>query len=185
MSEDFLTRWSRRKRDAVEPEQDRPPEIALLRCTPWEQIVCRENRRRSEAEPRVEPRHAEPLHVDDIGLDARQISRDAKVLDRFERHAQGRPAKQARRRRIEPFPSPVAGRCGKLAEAEPGSRHLDLGPGARERGRQLVVIPGGEGGRIGDRDAHAPYSRAPCSSGAGTSSTATRCLPGGVPTCAR
>ena len=95
------------------------------------------------------------------------------VLDRLQRQPQPRAPEEPRRERVEPLAAPVAVRRRDVAEAEARRRELDVGAGAGERRGELVVVPRRERRRIGEQDAHRS-SVDPCSSGPGTSFTATR-----------
>ena len=76
------------------------------------------------------------------------------MLERLQRQPQARAPEQARRERIEELAPPVAVGRGRVAEAEARGDELDLGAGAGERGRELVVVRRRERGRVGEDDAH-------------------------------
>ena len=117
----------------------------------------------------------EPLQVEDVGARARERAHHVEVLDRLQRQAQPRAPEEARGERVETLARagirPVP---GSVAEAEPRRRELDVGAGTRERRSELVVVPRRESRRIREQHAHRS-SVDPCSSGPGTSFTATRC----------
>ena len=98
---------------------------------------------------------------------------DAGVLEHLQRQACARALEEPRRERVEAAAHAVAVGLGHVAEAEVRGQQLDVGAGARERCRELMVVPRGERRRIGEQDAHRS-SVVACSSAAGTSFTATR-----------
>ena len=77
-----------------------------------------------------------------------------RVLERLQRQPQPRASEKARGERVEELAPPVAGRLGRVAEAEAGGDELDLGSGAGERRGELVVVRRRERGWVGDDDAH-------------------------------
>ena len=92
--------------------------------------------------------------MEHVGARTGERAHHLEMLQRLQRQAQARPFEEARRERIEALASPVAVRVGQVTEAEAGRRELDLGARARQRGGELVVVPGRERRRIGKQDAH-------------------------------
>lgn len=70
--------------DPVEPTEEAPPQVALPRRPPREQIVCGEHGRAAEAKPNVQLGECEPLHVEDVGAHAAERGRDPEVLGGLE-----------------------------------------------------------------------------------------------------
>ena len=94
--------------------------------------------------------------------------------------ARERP-EEARRERVEALDAPVpVRRAAARAKRKRDVASSTSAPAARERRRELVVVPRRVRRRIGDDDAHGSYSRAPCWSAPGTSSTATPSPPAGT-----
>ena len=99
------------------------------------------------------------------------------MLGDLQRQPEPRALEEPRRERIEELAAHVAVGRRRLAEAEMRRHELDLGAGARERGRELVVVGRRERRRICQDDPHPTVGYAACrsSSAPGTSSTATPC----------
>ena len=97
------------------------------------------------------------------------------MLGDLQRQPQPRALEEPRRERVEELAARVAVRRRRLAEAEVRRDELDVGAGARERGRELVVVGRRERRRICQDDPHPTVGYAACrsSSARGTSSTAT------------
>ena len=91
--------------------------------------------------------------MDDVGTPREQPTHAERVLDGPGHDAERGPVDPAGPA-VERFVERVAVRRGTSAEAERGGDELDLGPGAGERGRELVVVRRREGGGIGEDDVH-------------------------------
>ena len=134
---------------------------------------------RAEQKP-VDLGDGKPLEVDDVRGPGKHAAHREGVLQRLERQPDGAPP-GSDRPWIEAFHESVAVGSGPFAEAETRRDELDVGAGARERGRELVVVRRSEGRGVGEDDAHGlqeadgTRSLGPCgsSSGPGTCSTAT------------
>ena len=103
----------------------------------------------------VDLRQREPLDVEHVGSEPRERGGDAEVLGGLQRQPGARAAEHARGERVEALD------CGgsRRAGGSSAKRNRDVAsstsaPGARERRRELVVVPRRVGGRIGDDDAH-------------------------------
>ena len=141
--------------DPVEAGEEPPPQVGAVRGTAREKVVRREDRGQMRAEEEgVELGRGEPLHVEDVGVEAAERGEPERMLRGLERQPQNRPPEDARRDGIEELPAPVAGRLGHGAEAKAGGHELDLRPCARQRLCELVVVRRREGRRIGEQDAH-------------------------------
>ena len=167
--------------DAVEAPEQAPPQPSAPRRAAREKVVRGEDERRPRPEQRhVDLRRRQPLQVEHVGGAAHQPQHLGRVLDGLQR--QPRPAADPARARIEGLLERVAVGGGALAEAERRRDELDARAGPGERGRELVVVRGREGGGIGEDDVHrrrpptVPVASAPacdCSCARGTSSTGT------------
>ena len=103
----------------------------------------------------VDRRRREPLDVQDVARLREQPRHPERVLDSLDGNPQTRPAEDSRRERVEDLAAGVSvGRVGRVSEPEARRDELDLGAGACERGRELVVVGRREAGRVGEDDAH-------------------------------
>ncbi len=137
-----------------------------------QQVMRREDRRRAKAQPDIGLGEREPLQVQHVRCRAAEAPQHVEMLHAFQRQPQPRAPEEPRRQRIERLAAPVPDGRRDRAEAKVRGRHLHIGARAGERGRELVVVPGREGRRIGEQDAHVS-SVDRCSSAPGTCTTAT------------
>jgi len=141
--------------DPVEAPEDAAPQLRAMRGAAGEKIVGREDRREMRTEEvRVQLRGWEPLHVEDVRVNAAQRSEPERVLRDLDRQAQRRPAEDPRREGVEELPAAVSLRLRSDAEAKARGDELDVRPSAREGRGELVVVRRREGRRIGEQDAH-------------------------------
>ena len=75
--------------DALEASEHAPPQLGLVGRPARQQVVCRQDERRTVAEqPGFELRRGEPLQVDDVGTERCQPGEAERVLERFHRQPQ-------------------------------------------------------------------------------------------------
>ncbi len=83
--------------DPVEAREEAAPEVGAVRGAAGEEIVRREHGRQVRPEQeRVELRRGEPLHVEDVGLDAAQRCQPERVLRDLDGKAQAPSGRTAR-----------------------------------------------------------------------------------------
>lgn len=141
--------------DPVEAGEELQPERGLVRCAPRQEVVRGEHRREMRVEEaHVELGRGEPLHVQDIRVEPVKPGEPERMLRRLERNPQARAVEDARCEWIEQLPPPVAVRRGRVSEAEARRNEVDLGAGAREGRRELVVVRRRESRRVGEQNMH-------------------------------
>ena len=158
---------------AVEAREDAPPQVLAGGGSPRQEVVGGEDGRRPEPEMDVRLWQGQPLQMQNVGTRQGERPHHVDVLDPLQRQPKPRTSEQPRGERVEPLAASIPVGGWNLAEPEPGRRELDGRAGSGERRRQLVVVPRRECRRIREQYAHRS-SVDLCSSGPGTSFTATR-----------
>ena len=104
----------------------------------------------------VERLDGQPLEVDDVGAPrgAPVAEHLGHVLGELDRHAAGRIRAAAAGEPVEAVVDAVALGLRDGAIGEAARDQLDVETGARERGRERVVVGRREGGRVDEVDAH-------------------------------
>jgi hypothetical protein len=75
--------------DPVEAREEPAPQVGAVRRAAGEQVVRREDGRQVGAkEERVELRHGEPLHVEDVRLEAAERGQPQRMLRHLDRQAE-------------------------------------------------------------------------------------------------
>jgi endonuclease/exonuclease/phosphatase family metal-dependent hydrolase len=141
--------------DPVEALEEPEPQVGLVGGAAGEKVVRREDGGQVRVkEERVELRDRQPLHMEDVSLQAAKGGEPDRVLGHLERQAQPRTAEEPRREGVEELPPAVSVRLRDGPEAETGGHQLDVRALAGERRGELVVVRRGEGRGIGEQHAH-------------------------------
>src|SRR4029077_9278653 len=104
--------------DPVEALEEPEPQVGLVGGAAGEKVVRREDGGQVRVkEERVELRDRQPLHVEEVGLQAATGGDTDRALGHPERQAQPRPAEEPRREGVEELPAAISVRLRDGPEA--------------------------------------------------------------------